>query len=220
MAITATHYKLLSSLPIQRGSSLLEIGEANWYGDIDPQSVGLKRHPSDFDTAKELYQQLFAPTRLVAVDKTGTPVARRDDLNLPLDLGEQFDVVINHGTSEHIFNIAQVFASIHDACELDGWMIHDAPFTGWIDHGFYCLQPTLFYDLARVNCYEIAKVAIHDFRSQQIIEVRSQEHVRALAESGSIPNNSMLFVAFRKRYAVRFGTPVQGYYQRAIQGAA
>jgi hypothetical protein len=38
MAISATHYQLLRRLQpmLPQGGSLLEIGEANWYGDIAP----------------------------------------------------------------------------------------------------------------------------------------------------------------------------------------
>lgn len=210
MAITATHYELLKSLPIPRGSTLLEIGEANWYGDVDPAVILNGREEHDcltvelldrarrtgnlFTVAKAFYWRHFAPGKHVAIDCHGTPSSLRLDLNSAIDLGEQFDVVINHGTAEHIFNIGQVFKTIHDHCELGGWMIHDAPFVGWVDHGFYCLQPTLFYDLAMANCYEVAMVAIHETKSRQIIRVESRDQIGELAQAGSIPNNSMLFM--------------------------
>lgn len=216
MAITATLYELLKSLPVRRGASLLEIGEANWYGDLEPSSVGLANSQSLFAVAKEFYQSWFEPTECVAVDMSGTESALRLDLNGPLNLGRAFEVVINHGTAEHVFNIAHVFASMHEHCAVDGWMIHDAPFLGWVDHGFYCLQPTLFYDLALANCYEVAFVAIHETKSRVIIRLESREHVHRLAESGQIPMNSMLFVALRKRVDRPFMLPMQGYYSRTI----
>lgn len=215
MAITATHCELLRSLPIKCGSSLLEIGEANWYGDIDPESVGLTRQENLFDIAKEFYHQWFAPERLVAVDINGSRSALRNDLNQPFDLGDRFDVVINHGTAEHVFNIAQVFQTMHDHCEVNGWMIHDAPFLGWIDHGFYCLQPTLFYDVALANCYEISLMAIHELKSKAILRLESRDHVARI----ELPMNSMLFVAFRKRVQQPFVIPIQGYYSQTLSPA-
>jgi SAM-dependent methyltransferase len=179
MAITATHYRLFKSLPLPQGGSLLEIGEANWYGDLEPD------FPCDLkgdlhDIAKAFYDATFAPSRLMAIDWNGTPSALRVDLNDGHATAEavrdgDFDVVINHGTAEHIFNIAQVFRTMHDACADGGLMVHDAPFTGWIDHGFYCLQPTLFYDLAAANNYEVVKVAIHTIEGQQIIPIEGRE---------------------------------------------
>lgn len=132
----------------------------------------------------------------------------RLDLNKPIDLGEQFDVVINNGTAEHVFNIAQVFKTIHDHCAIGGLMIHDAPLLGWLDHGFYCLQPTLFYDLATVNCYEIVKVAIHEIKSQTIINIERREQLAA----AGVPDEAMLFIAFKKRFDVPFSFPMQGRY--------
>jgi hypothetical protein len=211
MAITATSYELLKSLPIARGSSLLEIGEANWYGDLDPTSCGLPKGDG-FETAKAFYRQWFAPAKLAAIDAHGTPAALKLDLNATIALGERYDVVFNNGTAEHIFNIANVFSVMHEHCNADGWIIHDAPFTGWIDHGFYNLQPTLFYDLASANGYEIHKVAIHEMRSRQIIEIHGRDHIAALTP----PKNAMLFVAYRKRSETGFLCPVQGYYANQL----
>lgn len=214
MAISATLYELLAGLPVARGSTLLEIGEANWYGDLDPESVGLERDSNLFHIAKQFYNDWFVPSKSVAIDMNGSDNALRLELNLPINIGELFDVVINHGTAEHIFNIAQVFESIHNHCDVNGWMIHDAPFNGWIDHGFYCLQPTLFYDVALANCYETHLVAIHEVKSRQIVRLHSRDDVIRMAES--IPRNALLFAAFRKRVEQPFRIPVQGYYARTI----
>lgn len=203
MAITATHYRLFKSLPLPQGGSLLEIGEANWYGDLDPREAadlsGLDPGSDtyEFDICKRVYAAIFSPSRFVAIDQGGATAVRLD-LNKPLGYhtalveyspngdpliaDRKFDVIINHGTAEHIFNIAQVFRTMHDACAEGGLMVHDSPFTGWIDHGFYCLHPTLFYDLAAANCYEIVKVAIHTIEGQQIIPLEGRDHVAKLAQ--------------------------------------
>lgn len=211
MAITKTHAELFRSLPIPHGSSLLEIGEANWYGEIEPD-FPCRNIRNLHDIAKDFYASWLAPSRIVSVDMNGTASALRLDLNAPLNLGEQFDAVINHGTAEHVFNIAQVFASMHDACKVGGWLIHDAPLHGWIDHGFYCLQPTLFYDLARVNCYEVSLMAVHEFKAGWVQRLDSRDHIQRI----ELPQNAMLFVALRKRADVPFSIPAQGYYARTI----
>lgn len=207
MAISRTHYELFRSLPLPRGGTLLEIGEANWYGDLDPRSVGLLQ-TNQHDLAKEFYAQTFAPEKTVAIDMNGTKAALRYDLNRPVPIDEQFDVVINHGTAEHVFNIGQVFQTMHDRCHLGGLTIHDAPFTGWVDHGFYTLQPTLFYDLAHANCYEIVLVAVHDCVSGSIVRLESRDDVHRR----ELPPNAMLFVVFKKRFDLPFKVPMQGYY--------
>lgn len=213
MAITATHVKLYRELQphLPHGGTLLEIGEANWYGDAAPE-FDTSGATDLFGIAKAFYRSLFAPSRMVAVDKHGTDKAWQCDLNKPLPPLGQFDVVINNGTAEHVFNIAQVFASIHAACKVGGLMIHDAPFTGWIDHGFYCLQPTLFYDLAAVNGYEMVSVNVMELRSKNIIPIESRERISEVAQAGGLPDNALLFVAMRKTCAEPFKVPMQGYY--------
>ena len=123
---------------LPRNGAMLEIGEANWY-DLDPLSMvddikkfvreadrrdALVKRLTDvvdrqeenylFDIAKVFYQLFFAPSEMQAVDFEGTPTAHRLDLNCPIALARRFDVVINHGTAEHIFNIAPVFKTMHE----------------------------------------------------------------------------------------------------------
>lgn len=251
MAISGTLARLLVSIKpiLPRGGSLLEIGEANWYGDTIPDFPC--RNDNLHDIAKDFYAALFAPGRIVSIDADGTPDAIRYDLNEPIPsrhdtrnekcpgnssvaitgcdgflclcpgrpIDEIFDISINHGTAEHVFNIAQVFRTMHGATMCGGLMIHESPFIGWIDHGFYCLQPTLFYDLAAENCYEIVTVAVEEIQSQTIIRLDHRDHATQLAAEGKLPNNSMLFVVFRKLTDRPFRIPMQGYYARRLSHA-
>lgn len=226
MAITAVHYRLLKEhAPLfKRGGALLEIGEANWYGDMDPrEALDLGSSEEDhgerfnlFEIAKACYQVLFAPAVIEAVDLNGTPNAMRQDLNGVLKLPRKYDVAINHGTAEHVFSIAQVFYSMHHATLPGGYMIHDAPFTGWIDHGFYSLNPTLFYDLAAANDYDLVSLSITHIASQTILRVESREHLHSLKE---VPNNAMLFVVLRKGGDSPFKIPMQGVYDGRLSEA-
>lgn len=213
MAISSTHAQLLRILQphLPRGGTLLEIGEANWYGDVEPD---FPCQPTDdlFAIAKAFYASLFAPSRIVSIDMHGTRAALKYELNNPLPPLGLFDIVINHGTAEHIFNIKQVFESMHAACKVGGLMIHESPFTGWIDHGFYCLQPTLFYDIAATNGYEIVGAWVEEIKSQTIIRLESRDDVTRQA----FPDNSMLYIAFRKQANDQFRIPAQGYYSQTL----
>lgn len=246
MAISAPHFAALKKLAaageFAEGGRLLEIGEANWYGDIsieeitklaEAMPIGDARLRSlisllkatvigndwaSWDAVKGLYHVLFAPAAIVSIDLHGTPNATQWDLNKAefLSTGWNYDILINHGTAEHIFNIANVFRLMHDACLVGGLMIHESPFTGWVDHGFYTLQPTLFYDLAAANGYDIRLMAIEHIESQLLLPVESREHFHALAKNGKIPNNAMLYVAMRKTADEPFKIPMQGVYAQTV----
>lgn len=109
-----------------------------------------------FGGAKVLYEVLFGFDEPTVVDVAPGPRTILTDLNYPATLGRIFDVVINNGTSEHIFNQANVFKFIHDHTKIDGVMLHWTPSIGCVDHGFFNIQPNLFLDLATANQYEIA----------------------------------------------------------------
>lgn len=245
MAITAVHYFLVRDMfekgQLPQHGALLEIGEANVYREVAPAMADDIRHyvtdPARrdsllarhaqllknphrlmmFDFAKLFYEMFYSPSEIQAVDFGGTPIARKLDLNDPIQLDRKFDVAINHGTAEHIFNIAQVFRTMHEYTVAGGLMIHEDPFTGWIDHGFFNLQPTLFLDLAEYNQYDIQAMYIEDFNSRSAIPLSSRQDVYDLAKEGKIPANTSLFVAFRKSlYDRPFQVPVQGYYRGAL----
>jgi hypothetical protein len=80
------------------------------------------------------------------------------DLNfdsLPDRLLSYYDVVLNFGTTEHIFNQLNCFEVMHAATKVGGVMYHQLPASGYFDHGFYCYTPLFFQELAEANDYEL-----------------------------------------------------------------
>ena len=50
------------------------------------------------------------------IDIDGEYGAHRYDLNNPVNLDSVYDLVTNHGTTEHCFDQAQCFRTVHRAC--------------------------------------------------------------------------------------------------------
>jgi hypothetical protein len=91
------------------------------------------------------------------IDIDGRHGARQLDLNTAdaIDMA-QFNVVTNHGTSEHVFDQANVFCFMHDLCAVNGIMIHMVPSPRYgRTHGFYYYDKALFRHIAACNKYEI-----------------------------------------------------------------
>ncbi len=239
MAISAPHYHCLKELhrrgELPQGGALLEIGEANWYGDLSPQVVLDEwraagspamcswSEGSDWDSfnvVKAVYATLFRAADVLSLDKHGTPKAQPAQLNDPVYLLKKYSTVINHGTLEHIFNPAQVLKTMHDHCAVGGLLIHESPFAGWIDHGFWTIQPTLYFDLAAANQYQMVFMAVNQIELGLSVEVKSREQLLQLAAHGNVPNNSMLYVAMRKAVDAEFKIPMQGYYAETISDEA
>jgi hypothetical protein len=242
VAISPTHHALVRSLCgrglLDQHGAILEIGQANWYeADPLPLLADIERFVEEptrrfrlamqiralaaarpdgylFEVARVFYEIFFAPSEIISIDMGGTEQAIKFDLNDPLPYFRQVGMTINHGTAEHIFNIAQVFRTMHDCCTPGGLMIHESPFTGWIDHGFYNLQPTLFFDLAAANRYGLVGMFVQDLTTKTIRQIRDRQEVHQLAAARQLPANSQWFVVLRKAdNAEPFRVPQQGVYE-------
>ncbi len=242
MAITRVYYHILKEALKQgmlpQSASILEFGEANIYGDVQVQEFvdDAKELVADpdiqqqlieqlmdrenpaylYDAAKVLYRVLFSAKRMVAIDLNGSENALKYDLNEPVPMDEQFDVTINNGTAEHVFNIGQTFKTIHERTRSGGLMIHEGPFTGWFNHGFYNLQPTLFYDLAAANGYAILGYFYSLHKPPQVIQIENPESLLSHAENKQIPENAVLIILMRKPGDGPFVYPMQGYYDNRL----
>jgi hypothetical protein len=75
------------------------------------------------------------------------------DLNLPVDsaLFERFDVILDIGTTEHIFNVPMVLRNLNYMLKKGGEIILCLPSSNSIDHGFYSFSPTFFFDFFTAN---------------------------------------------------------------------
>jgi SAM-dependent methyltransferase len=245
MAITALEYLVVTSLRDHRqwpaAPSILEMGESNWYGDVplDEVAADLARmdaepkhvaalaeirtanRPSQlYELARLFFNGIAGASAYASIDP-GTPGSKyRFDLNRPVPIDQTFDVVCNFGTAEHIFNIAQLYETVHDRTRPGGLMVHSGPFTGWPDHGFFSLHPTLYFDLARENDYTIESMVCAQMNPFKFLQVASHEEMFGLIKAGKIPAHSHLNVVFRKTTDAPFRIPTQAYYAGALSPAA
>jgi hypothetical protein len=170
-----------------------------------------------YEIARVFFSGIVDAASYSAIDP-GTPTSRYQfDLNFPVPLEEQFDLSINNGTAEHIFNVAQFFKTAHERTKPAGLMIHSSPFTGWPDHGFYNFQPTFFFDLARSNRYDILSFLCGQIKPLKYVQITSHGDFAKLIKEGRIPPNTHLNVVFRKPSEPQdFVMPTQAYYAGAL----
>ena len=250
MAITAIEYSLIRSLRrdarLPLGGEVLELGQANWYGDVGvsdlrqdietyapPAARGdLGRRldavlaadePSLFDLARIFWDVFLQPASMTAIDFHGTAEALKLDLNGPVDLGRRFDLVMNLGTIEHVFNVAEAVRTVHEHCRPGGLMLHGMPLSGWLEHGFYSFNSTFYFDLAQANDYAVEVALYTEWEPLRIVPLADRESIRRLADRDGIGPNSLLYVLLRRpSNEAPFRIPMQGYYagQLSPQAAA
>lgn len=215
---------------------LLEVGRANWYGDAPaswlveqaqrrapnllPEVEAAARGRDVWALADLFYRVLLGVDgkNRVAVDLHGGPGADwlEHDLNEPLSLGRQFEVVINTGTLEHIFDQRQALQTIHEHCAMGGLMLHAGPLVGWLDHGMAHLQPGAYFDLATANAYDVLVFAYFDLRKGTVRVLKDLSALHALAKAEGLAEGSMSYFVFRKTVEAPFRVPMQGYYSERV----
>ena len=71
------------------------------------------------------------------------------DLNQRIpDYFRQFDLILNQGTLEHVFDIRQALWNLSDLTRVGGEVVHMAP-AAFLNHGFYNFNALLFADFYR-----------------------------------------------------------------------
>lgn len=92
------------------------------------------------------------------------------DLNKPDNLkyaNEYYDIVLDVGTVEHCFNIAQALMNMAGLVKQGGYIIHENPFNS-PNHGFYNLNPTFFVDFYEANGFENIQCYLASREGQRI----------------------------------------------------
>jgi hypothetical protein len=229
--------ELAKSRTLPPNPDVLELGEANWYGDVsidqlvadiqefaDGRSLELLRELESlfvqppqsriyFDIAKVFYKTFLDYRTITAIDLHGTEQALHFDLNTPVPLDLQYHIVLNTGTAEHVFNVYQVFKTVHERTHPGGLMIHTLPFTGFLDHGFFNFNPTFVADLAAANQYDLILWLHADSQPLRITQIQRIEQLHDMGKRGELGANSSHHVVLRKTAEERpFAVPIQGYY--------
>jgi SAM-dependent methyltransferase len=114
--------------------------------------------------AKEVYLS-YGVEAHVAIDLNGKDGAMPLNLDdpVPFVFVDQFDVITNYGTSEHVNDQYHLFKNAHDMCRVDGIIINIVPREGhWPGHCRYYYTELFVQSLAEACGYEIAHSAILD----------------------------------------------------------
>ena len=132
------------------------------------------------------------------------------DLNNPINIEKKYQVVIDNGTIEHCFNIAQAIDNCKLLCELDGYIIHMNP-ANWWGHGFYNLSPCFYFDFYRANGFEV-RVFLRDVGKGKITEIKYRPKLTVILDKKRFTMHAIA----KKIKEVDTTFPMQGRYQNFI----
>ena len=193
---------------LKAGGAIFDVGAQQLSGGIKPEFVNLfvttfggkpyteDEMPKADDYAGHVIQR--AGFRYAAADIQSLPFAITLDLNrseLPAEHVGQYDLVTNHGTSEHILNQWNVMKVMHEAARPGGLIHHGVPMANDFEHGIVSYNPKFFWALAAANDYEIL-----NFRGLVGDDMAVPDSIVSQLNFKQTPrgNQTWLFALFRK----------------------
>lgn len=108
--------------------------------------------------AHDYYADQGYPVR--TIDIAGCQGSEVADLREDLAMHPEYSLILQHGTIEHIDDktLYQAFKNIHEACAVDGTMIHENPKRGnWPGHGYHYFTCKFYEELAELCGYDLAE---------------------------------------------------------------
>ena len=178
---------------------------------------------NEIDSERELTQDLFFKT--IGFKQVDTlDVNEYENANIIFDLNKEnipkklintYDFIYDGGTLEHVFNIGIALKSLSSFLKRDGVICHMNPCNGYIDHGFFQISPTLYFDYYLQNNFKILSSVIleksigtHTLNiSQDIYRTCNSDYGIQKAIKGWIT-----FSAKKQNDNFIFINPQQGYY--------
>lgn len=123
-----------------------------------------------FAERQAAFYSIFGLPSYASTDPYDDRADFRLDLNVADAAPTRVDVVADLGTTEHVFNVANVFVFTHNSLNVGGLSVKVLPTYGDNTHGFYNIHPTVYFDIARMNGYNII-----DFRYVNNMSARSDK---------------------------------------------
>lgn len=167
-------------------------------------------------TAKGLAEPLFealGAAKLDSMDKSdfeGATVLH--DMNFPIaqDYHQQFDVVCDGGTLEHIFNFPTAIQNAMEMVKVGGHLLIHTPTNNWSGHGFYQFSPELYYRvLSEENGFRVKRMVVYEVGTNQWYEVADPAKVRSRVYVVNGCRTSLLILAERIKAVPINQTPPQ-----------
>ena len=117
---------------------------------------------TEFPWASNSFLRALGAKKIVSCDASAYEGADlTHDLNLPVptDFEESYDVVIDGGTLEHVFNFPTAIANCMKMLKTGGYLISFTTINNYCGHGFYQFSPELFYRvLSAENGFRVARM--------------------------------------------------------------
>lgn len=105
----------------------------------------VKKCPTISDALSLIYGDRVVAEIFDFTKYEGTEITHDFNYDIPQKYHERYDIVIDYGSAEHIFNMPVVFSNFLKMAKINGLIVHVGALI-CPNHGFYSFNPTLFQD--------------------------------------------------------------------------
>jgi len=155
----------------------------------------------------------FHVFRMLGFDLTVIDIAQERgpeqivDLNKPSSVAGSFDLVLDHGTIEHCFNVAEAARNLAGAVAGGGFIVQHLPMNMY-NHGFYNFSPTFFVDFYEQNGFDI--LHMEGVAGDRVFDVPPVMRFR------NVPENSLITIVARRVVVQAITFPIQRVYRERV----
>jgi hypothetical protein len=140
------------------------------------------------------------------------------DLNTPVPdaLCDRFGLLLDGGTLEHIFDVRTCLDNVIAMMRIGGRVIHWNAASNMIDHGFWAINPSVYFDLYEANGFEALSATIFEWDTRdpwRPCPAFPYEYGMLINGLCDPERAQMVWFTARKAQAVPFTVPTQGLYR-------
>ena len=178
---------------------------------------------SDSKYAEDLIRCLGATT-VESIDHSSFEgAAICHDLNepIPKELEAKYDIVLDGGTLEHVFDVRQAYQNCMQMVKVGGHFLAISPANNFMGHGFYQFSPEFFFEsFTEPNGFRIRQVILFEHRRRAPwYEVVAPTEIKSRVSLKNSERTYVLVIAERISEVVPFSTvPQQSDYEAAWHG--
>ena len=181
---------------------------------------GIEDDPRQFLKSNPYGEALFhklGAQRVDSVDSSSYEDATIvHDMNTPISAAQhqQYSVVYDGGSLEHIFNIPQALKNCMEMVRVGGHFMQASIANNFMGHGFWQFSPEVFFRaMSPVNGFQTEVVLLHEVGSRHWAVVQDPEVVRRRVELCNSRPTYLFAIAKRISDVPVFAeTPQQGFY--------
>ena len=144
------------------------------------------------------------------------------DLQLPIDkkFHNFFNLIIDSGTLEHIFDVKSVMENIVRITKVGGYVLQFIPAQNFLNHGFYQFSPTFFYDFYLSNGFDVVEsyiIEIGGVSDRFYTYDQKKDYIGLFFKPGSRLVNC--FLVQKKKVLKQIALPDQYYYKKLAENS-